>query len=127
MKTKIEEGYCTSRASNCKHDDSSCPDDSEADGPGGGKAKPNAYQMPSKKHSWHKVFKNKKSSKYISKSESRDSDDVRLEKSQACSIGTIASKAIGTAIANIKKQPITGLTVGGRKFQQSQVIKNVQV
>ena len=83
--------------------------------------------MPSKKHSWHKVFKNKKSSKYISKSESRDSDDVRLEKSQACSIGTIASKAIGTAIANIKKQLIAGLTVGGRKFQQSQVIKNVQV
>ena len=70
-KTKIEEGHCTIRASNYKHDDSSRPDNSEVDGPGGGKTKPNAYQMSSKKHSWHKIFKNKKSNEYISKGEAK--------------------------------------------------------
>ena len=69
-KTKIEEGHCTSCASNFKHHDRLRPDDFEADGPGGGKTKPYAYQMPSEKHSWHKIFRNKKSSKYISKSAS---------------------------------------------------------
>ena len=116
-----------SRTSNCKHNDSSCPDDPEANGPDRGNTKQNAYQIPSKKHSLHKVPKTRSRASLYSKSGSQDSDYVRLERSWARSIGTIVSKAIWIAIANIKKQLSTGLAVGGSKFQKSQVIKHVQV
>ena len=54
---------------NGKHNDSPRPDDSEVDGPSGGKTKPNTYQTPSQtEHTWHKSSKkDKKTSKYISK------------------------------------------------------------
>ena len=52
--TKFVEGHDGSHVTNGEHDDSPRPDDSEADGPNGGK-KPTAYQPPSQtEHTWHK-------------------------------------------------------------------------
>ena len=66
--TKFVEGHGRSRATNGERDDSPRPDDPEADGPSGGKTKPNAYQAPSQaEHTWHKSSKeDKKTSNHIS-------------------------------------------------------------
>ena len=66
--TKFVEGHGRSRATNGERDDSPRPDDAEADGPGGGKTEPNAYQTPSQtEHTWHKSSKEDKVSKHIFK------------------------------------------------------------
>lgn len=82
--TKFEEGHGTRRVLNGKRDGSSRLEGSEVDGPGKGTTKPNMYQIPNhKKHSWHKNFKNKTSSKYIYERGIQDGDDTRLERSLA--------------------------------------------
>ena len=122
---EFAEGHGRSRAANGERDNSSWKGMAEA-----APRTANAYQTPSRTiHTWHKS-EDKKTSKNISKSGSRDGDDTPSERSRARrrreSQHCNRSRSSRKAIAKLCARSLRGLAVGRSKFQKFQILKGCE-